>query len=120
MPYFEVLMILILVYNDVEDAFYVHHDVLLPSFPMALEWIGYGSGADDAKHGNLVAVGSMSPVIDVWDLDLVDSLEPDFSLGIKAKKKKKVKGYGHKDAVLALAWNNNAEYVSLIITIETI
>ena len=24
------------VYNDVEDAFYVHHDLVLPSFPLAL------------------------------------------------------------------------------------
>ena len=100
---------IVLVYNDVEDAFYVHHDVLLPSFPMALEWIGYAPEGEDDKHGNLVAIGSMSPVIDVWDLDLVDSLEPDFSLGTKAKKKKKIKGYGHKDAVLCLAWNKHAE-----------
>jgi len=99
------------VYNDVEDAFYVHHDVLLPSFPMALEWIGYSPEGEGGKQGNLVAVGSMGPVIDVWDIDLVDSLEPDFSLGTKAKKKKKIKGYGHKDAVLCLAWNRNAEHV---------
>ena len=98
-----------LVYNDVEDALYVHHDVLLPSFPMALEWIGYGSEGEGGKQGNLVAVGSMSPVIDIWDIDLVDSLEPDFKLGRKAKKK--IKGYGHTDAVLSLAWNRNAEYV---------
>ena len=96
-------------YNDVEDALYVHHDVLLPAFPMALEWIGYAPEGESGKQGNLVAVGSMNPVIDVWDIDLVDSLEPDFSLGRKAKKKKKIKGYGHKDAVLSLAWNKNAE-----------
>ena len=53
----------------------------------------------------------MNPVIDVWDVDMVNSLEPEFSLGQKAKKKKKIKGYGHKDAVLALAWNRNAEHV---------
>ena len=76
---------------------------------MALEWIGYGPEGEGGKHGNLVAVGSMSPVIDIWDIDLVDSLEPDFSLGQKAKKKKKIKGYGHTDAVLSLAWNRNAE-----------
>lgn len=59
--------------------------------------------------GNLVAIGSMSPVIDVWDLDLVDSLEPAFSLGTKAKKKKKIPGVGHKKPVLSLAWNKHAE-----------
>jgi len=100
------------VYNDVEDALYVHHDLLLPSFPMAVEWMGLERGAEDGnKRSNLAAVGTMGPVIDVWDLDLVNSLEPDFSLGQKAVKKKKIKGYGHKDAVLALAWNRNAEHI---------
>ena len=34
------------VYNDVEDALYIHHDVLLPSFPMAIEWMGLERGTD--------------------------------------------------------------------------
>jgi len=97
------------VYNDVEDALYVHHDILLPAFPLALEWLGFDPESD--KRGNLVAIGTMNPVIEVWDLDIVDSLEPAFKLGRKARKKKKIAGVGHKDAVLALAWNKEAEHV---------
>ena len=99
--------ILFIVYNDVEDNFYVHHDVLLPSFPLSLEWLQFDPG--ETTKGNLVAVGSMSPIIDVWDLDVVDTLEPAFSLGQKGSKKKKIKAVGHKDAVLSLAWNRNVE-----------
>merc|ERR1740131_667133 len=99
----------IYVYNDVEDALYVHHDILLPSFPLALEWLSFDPESD--TRGNLVAVGSMQPVIEVWDLDLVDCLEPAFKLGRKGKKKKGIPGVGHTEAVLALSWNSQCEHV---------
>lgn len=57
--------------------------------------------------GNLCAIGSMTPIIEVWDLDLIDCLEPAFKLGCKPSKKKNKKRVGHKDAVLDLAWNEN-------------
>lgn len=50
----------------------------------------------------------MNPVIEVWDLDLIDCLEPAFKLGKKGSKKKKLKSVGHKEAVLALSWNQTA------------
>eukprot|EP00095_Tigriopus_kingsejongensis_P005197 maker-scaffold321_size207582-snap-gene-1.33 protein:Tk05197 transcript:maker-scaffold321_size207582-snap-gene-1.33-mRNA-1 annotation:"periodic tryptophan protein 1 homolog" len=97
------------VYNDVEDAFYVHHDILLPSLPLAIEWLSYEPGEE--TRGNLAAIGYMDPVIDVWDLDVIDGLEPAYRLGRAAQKKPKLKAVGHKDAVLSLAWNHHVEYI---------
>jgi len=97
------------VYNDVEDALYIHHDILLPSFPLAVEWLSFDPESD--TRGSLVAVGTMQPVIEVWDLDLVDCLEPAFKLGRKGKKKQGIKRVGHKDAVLSLSWNSNCDHV---------
>ncbi|XP_071441231.1 periodic tryptophan protein 1 homolog [Hetaerina americana] len=97
------------VFNEEEESFYVHHDILLPSFPLCLEWLNFEPG--ESTKGNLVAVGSMEPVIDVWDMDIVDCLEPAFQLGKRAKLKKGKKGYGHRDAVLDISWNRNFFHV---------
>lgn len=61
--------------------------------------------------GNLCALGGMDPVIQVWDLDIENCLEPAFKLGKKPNKKKKTKRVGHKEAVLDLSWNRNFTHV---------
>ncbi|RVE52054.1 hypothetical protein evm_003332 [Chilo suppressalis] len=97
------------IFNKDEGSFYVHHDIILPWFPLCIEWLSHDPS--DPQPGNLCALGGMDPVIQVWDLDIENCLEPAFKLGKKPNKKKKTKRVGHKDAVLDLSWNRNFSHV---------
>ncbi|KAI5635823.1 hypothetical protein NE865_11425 [Phthorimaea operculella] len=97
------------IFNKEEGSFYVHHDIILPWFPLCIEWLSHDPS--DPQPGNLCALGGMDPVIQVWDLDIENCLEPAFKLGKKPNKKKKTKRVGHKDAVLDLSWNRNFTHV---------
>ena len=41
------------VYNEEEDSLYVHHDILLESFPLCLEWLSFDP-ALNGKSGKFV------------------------------------------------------------------
>lgn len=64
-----------------ESTIYVHHDYNLSAFPLCVAWV----------PPNVAAVGTFNPNIELWDLNVVDSQEPDGKL------------QGHTDAVLGLA-----------------
>ncbi|KAF9089960.1 hypothetical protein BGX23_006331 [Mortierella sp. AD031] len=98
-----------------EGNMYVHHDIMLPAFPLCLEWLDFrvGRKSSVAGPGNYVAVGTFDPEIEIWDLDTIDNMYPDAVLGQQdktkkkkgAKKTKKANNEYHTDAVMALAWN---------------
>ncbi|XP_058120551.1 periodic tryptophan protein 1 homolog [Anopheles ziemanni] len=95
--------------NEEEGSLYVHHEFLLPSPPLSIEWLSFDPGSD--KPGNVCAIGCMDPVITLWDLDIQDSLEPICKLGSKGNRKKNIPRMGHSDAVLDLSWNNYLPHI---------
>lgn len=118
----------IYVYEDEADNIYVHHDIMLPAIPLCLEWIDVPAGkeAGSKQQGNFVAVGMMQPEIEIWNLDIIDSMYPSAILGQqpeekeeeapdskkskkKPKKKKKPKANDqyHVEAVLSLSLNKH-------------
>lgn len=96
---------------------YVHHDLMLSAFPICIEWLGVDPGSfanAEADRGNMAIVGSFLPHIEIWDLDLMDAIEPRMVLlgneenpGATSKKKKSKQqaAQGHSGAVVSLSLN---------------
>lgn len=95
------------VYNENDGDMYIHHDIVLKSPPLCAEWLNI-PGASETS--NVCAIGGMKPIIEVWDLDIINSVAPVFKLG-RNKKKTPEKNYGHTDAVLSLAWNTELTHI---------
>ena len=96
--------------EEEEENVYVHHDVMLPNFPLCLECVEYDFNGTDAV-GNFVAIGTFDPEIEVWDVDMIDAVYPTVILEGRKKSKKSVENEeksmlrGHTDAVMSLSWN---------------
>lgn len=128
----EISQLEIYVYDESEENLYAHHDLMLPNFPLCLEWLDFppvGSPSTSPtspkkEFGSYIAVGTMDPEIEIWSLDVLEGMYPDMvlgrpdktnahvpvPLGTGKKKKKKAKRRAtstnyHVDAVLSLSWN---------------
>ncbi|ETW83317.1 hypothetical protein HETIRDRAFT_383395 [Heterobasidion irregulare TC 32-1] len=94
----EVSQLDIYVYDESEENLYVHHDLMLPNFPLCLEWLDFppasaSTNADSSmdtsdtpasttkQFGNYIAVGTLDPEIEIWSLDVVEGMYPDMVLG---------------------------------------
>ena len=100
------------------------------AFPLSLAWLDCppGAAAGEAR-GNFVAVGTMMPAIELWDLDVLDASEPVMVLGgedaeataaaaskrsatkpsKRASRAPVLRPGSHTDAVLGVAWNGTAD-----------
>lgn len=104
-------------YEEEAQNMYPHHDIVVPSYPLAMDWLGYRPGS--GSEGNLVAVGTFEPVVEIWDLDVLNAVTPIAVLGDdnlaetsdRPKKLKKQKrklaeaNEWHTDAILAVSCN---------------
>lgn len=50
----------VFVYEKEKNNVYVHHEIMLNSFPLCLEWINYDPSEAD-KQGSFLAVGTFMP-----------------------------------------------------------
>jgi len=130
----EISQLEIYVYDESQENLYAHHDLMLPNFPLCLEWLDFPPASssstpsvavpNSSEFGNYIAVGTLDPEIEIWSLDVLEAMYPSSILGrpdeTKAhvpvpsgtgkKKKKKPKhrtaqAAYHVDAVLGLSWN---------------
>lgn len=116
------------VYDEPEENLYVHHDLMLPSFPLCVEWLDFDPSSS-TKPGSYVAVGTFDPSIEIWDADMVDGLYPHAILGPAPSLEKPemvAKGTGkkkrrqvvadpnyHLQPVLSLSWTPNHRHLLL-------
>ena len=101
------------VYDHKNGDLYVHHEIILSSYPLCLEWLHIWN----QQNTNHIIVGTFLPEIEIWNLDS-ESVEPTAILGslekseeFKQGKSAIVKKFNsddlgtHTDAVMCLSLN---------------
>ncbi|KAI3926482.1 hypothetical protein MKW92_010590 [Papaver armeniacum] len=94
--------------EDGELNFYSHHDIILSALPLCTAWTDWNISGED--KGNYIAVGTLDPAIEIWDLNLIDEIQPFLVLG--GRKTAKDKEGSHTDSVLGLDWNKKSKYLA--------
>jgi len=102
------------IFNGPSNNLYVHHDIVLSAYPLCVEWL---PSYQNNNRANYAIIGTFLPEIEIWNLDVLDAIDPDVVLGsteeepiIKNIKNKKNKlknttSNYHTDAVMAINLN---------------
>ncbi|PPR02610.1 hypothetical protein CVT24_002181 [Panaeolus cyanescens] len=89
----EISQLEIYVYDESQENLYVHHDLMLPNFPLCLEWLDFPptctsenstagpTNPNKPGFGNYIAVGTLDPEIEIWSLDVIEAMYPATILG---------------------------------------
>ncbi|KAH0793152.1 WD40 repeat-like protein [Histomonas meleagridis] len=76
---------------DQVDSYYTHHEIMVATPPLAIEWIDFDTKTGGT--GSFAAIASMWPHIEIIDLNVKDPICPQAVIRF------------HEDAVPGLSWN---------------
>ncbi|KAM3138279.1 hypothetical protein pb186bvf_009555 [Paramecium bursaria] len=71
----------IYVYEEDKSNLFVHHEIELSAFPLAVEWLKIQPGQIETTRGNFAVVSTFLEGIEIWDLDIMNVIEPTLILG---------------------------------------
>ena len=104
-----------MIYEEPKCNLFTHHDITLTAFPLCCRQLSVQPTSlqkDQYQKGNYAVVGTFAQEIEIWNLDVLDAIEPALILGgieINNKKgpksyqqKQKLKPGSHEDAVLCI------------------
>jgi periodic tryptophan protein 1 len=95
-------------YDPSTGNLWVHHDITLAAFPLCMAYLDMPPSTrfDGGSAGAYVAVGTFKPAIEIWNLDVIDPLEPVATLGgenlsaasavLKEQEEEQAGGVGNK------------------------
>ena len=72
------------VYEEDKCNLFVHHEITLSGFPLCLEFLPInplGGSEGGLDKGNFLIVGTFLPEIEIWNLDVLNTIEPALILG---------------------------------------
>jgi periodic tryptophan protein 1 len=98
-------MVDILLFDAQEESVYVHHELMIPSFPLCIKWLDFEPRT--GATGSFAAVAGFEPQIEIWNLNIAEPTHPAAILQF------------HENAVPGLAWNLLERNLLLTASIDT-
>ncbi len=96
------------IFEEDKSNLYIHHEIILASFPLCLEWMPFVPGT--SEKGNFIAVGTFMPIIEIWNLDEMNTIHPSCALGAPPgdffDPSLPPEADAHLDAVISLSLNH--------------